>query len=190
MSARSALRGVARRALTLPGVRRAAKAVARRSPSAKTFGVRVLGLSAGQPKRRRTGKVRIDIRSGHMMLPGQGSRWPITVVVAVGCTAGDTERLAAAVERAQLTSGRFRPLFVVDSGELAPFRSRNYAVEVVMPRGTYARVNAQDSYGEYLYERVSQIVSTYGARSVVPVVPSAIEDMSGDVLRLVGTLDL
>ena len=42
----------------------------------------------------------------------------------------------------------------------------------VMPRDTYARVNAHDSYGEYLYERVSQIVATYGARSVVPIVPS------------------
>jgi len=189
MSLRNEVRRLGRRLLAVPQVRRAGVAVARRSPALKSLGRRALGVRAGTSTKKRAGKPRIDIRSGNMHLPGQGSRWPIVVVAALGLAPGDTERLAATVERAQLTSGRFRPLFLVDSGELAPFRSRNYAVETVMAQAMYARVNPQDSYAEYVYERTASIVSAYGARSVVPMSMETLDSMPGTVLRLMGALD-
>jgi len=191
MSVRSEVQRLGRRVLTVPSVRRVGLAVARRSPGLKGFTQRALGVRAGAWRTGgATGQARIDIRSGAMHLPGQGSHWPIVVVVCLGLAPGDTQVLAAAVERAQLTSGRFRPLFLVDSGELAAFRSRSYAVETVMPRSMYARVNPHDSYAEYVYERTRSIVAAYGARAVVPVSMEALGSMPTMVLRLIGALDL
>lgn len=126
-----------------------------------------------------------------MLLEHQGRDWPLVVVVALGLETGSTEIVADAVERAQLTSGRFRPIFLVDSGELGPFRQRSYAVETVMTRSTYARVNPQDSYGDYLADRTLSIVTSYGARSVVPVSVAALRaGFPSDELRLMGQLEV
>jgi hypothetical protein len=173
----------------MPTVRRWGKAAAERSPRVKSLGRRVLG--APDKKRRPSpAKPKIDIRGGHMMLDTQRGRWPIVVVVALGLQPGDTEAVADLVERAQLTSGRFRPLFLVDSGELGPFRARSYAVETVMRPDTYARVNPQDSYAAYVYERTESICAAYGVRAVVPLSREAV--LAGDVttVRLIGAFEL
>jgi hypothetical protein len=172
----------------MPTVRRWGKATAARSPQVAQLARRMLGTAGG-----RTGPgfvPRIDIRGGHMMLDTQRGRWPIVVVVALGLQPGDTEAVADLVERAQLTSGRFRPLFLVDSGELGPFRARSYAVETVMRPETYARVNPQDSYAAYVYERTESICAAYGVRAVVPLSREAV--LAGDVatVRLIGAFEL
>lgn len=190
MSAGRRVQRVARRALAFPAARRVVVAVGRRAPRVKDAAKVLLGVEAGG-SRHLHGKPRVDIRGGHMLLPHQGRRWPIVLVVALGLEPGDTEVVADAIERVQLTTGRFRPLFLVDSGQLGPFRSRSYAVETVMPRAMYARVNPQDSYGDYLADRTLSIVQTYGVRSVVPVSVAALRDgVRPDELRLLGQLEL
>ncbi|GEK17148.1 hypothetical protein CPE01_08810 [Cellulomonas persica] len=180
----------ARRVLAFPAARRVVVAVGRRAPRVKDAGKVLLGVEAGG-SRHLHGKPRVDIRGGHMLLPHQGRRWPIVLVVALGLEPGDTEVVADAIERVQLTTGRFRPLFLVDSGQLGPFRSRSYAVETVMPRAMYACVNPQDSYGDYLADRTQSIVHAYGVRSVVPVSVAALRDgVRPDELRLLGQLEL
>jgi hypothetical protein len=126
----------------------------------------------------------LDIHPGRFFAQDKGRQLPVVVVVATGMDVGDAERLAAAVERAQFLTGSFRPLFVVDSAEFAPFRTRGYAVERVMPVAAYAEVSPHDSYAEYLYGRVSSVARGYRAASVVPMPAQLIEDDL--MLRLIG----
>jgi len=192
MTVKGQVQKTARRLLAYPSIRRVAVGVGRRAPGLKELGRSVVGTQAGtSSKKRRFKRPAIDIRGGHMLLEHQGQYWPIVVFVALDLEPGDTELVADAVERAQLTSGQFKPLFLVDSGQLGPFRSRSYAVETVMPRAMYARVNPQDSYGDYLAERTSSIVTAYGARSVVPLsIASVRAGIAPDELRLVGQLGM
>lgn len=190
MGMRSGLQRAGRRLVAYPRVRAAAVAVGRRFPAAKQLGRRVLGIRAGS-ERFGSGGARIDIRGGLMTLAAQSRTWPIVVFAALDLSPGDTEVVADAVERAQLTSGRFKPLFLVDSGELAPFRVRNYAVETVMAERMYTLVNPQDSYPEYVYERTESIAAAYGVRAVVPLSIEALRAQPTTyLLRLVGALTI
>lgn len=178
------VRRAGRRFVSYPPVRRRAAAIAERFPAARSLGNAVLGAPPAGRKKLRT----MDIRPGLMFTEVQGRRLPIVVVVCTGTAPGDTERLADTVERAQLTTGTFRPLFVVDSGELAPFRRRSYAVEAVMPEAAYRALNPHDAYSEYLYTRVTDIATAYGTRSVVPLTPDVLDALPPHVLRLLGAI--
>lgn len=126
----------------------------------------------------------LDIRPGRFFAEQKGRTLPVVVFVATSIAAGDGEKLAAAVEQAQYLTGSFRPLFVIDAGQFGPFRARGFAVEYVMAREAYLRVNPADSYPEYLLARVSSIARAYRAASVVPLRPDALPDSVQ--LRLVG----
>lgn len=184
MSAIGRLRRAGRRFLAVPSVRRRAIGLADRIPALRHVGNAVLGPTES------TQKIRVlDIRPGRMFIgEKQGRRLPVVVVAALGLELGDAERLAERLERAQLTTGTFRPLVVIDTGELAPFRRRGYAVEAVMSRSSYERVNPHDAYTEYVYERVSELSAEYGARAVVPVNHATLEHMPDSVLRLIGAV--
>lgn len=184
MSARSRVRRVGHRVLAQPLVHRTALRVAARLPAIKGVGRALLGTPPAKKRRTKA----LDIRPGRMFTEVQGRRLPVVVLVALGHDVDGLELLADRVERAQLTTGSFRPLFVVDRGVFAPFRSRNYAVEVVMDEAAYREVNPHDAYGEYLFERVEAIASAYGARSVVPLGPEVLVAAPDHVLRLVGAV--
>ena len=184
MSALRKVRRVARRFLAVPRVRRRAAALADRLPALRDVANRALGAPPATTRRQV-----LDIRPGRMFWGDlQGRQLPILVVVAVGVAPGDGEQLAEEVEQAQLATGTFRPLIVTDSNQLAPFRLRGQAVEAVMAQSVYARINPQDAWSEYLFERVNSIVKAYGAQSVVPWTANGWQDTPRYVLRLLGAL--
>lgn len=131
----------------------------------------------------------MHFRPGRYFADDDARNLPIVVVVATGLQPGDAERLAREFERAQLLAGSFRPLFVIDTGEFAPFRSRGYVVERVMRRDELAAANPRDSYGEYLFSRLQSIAHDYGAASIVPLPAGDPGALSGPLTRLVGAID-
>lgn len=131
----------------------------------------------------------MSLRPGRYFADAEARTLPIVVIVATGLRPGDTELLAQEFERAQLLAGSFRPLFVIDTAEFGPIRSRGYVVERVMRPDELAAVNPRDSYGEYLFTRLSSIVHDYGAASVVPLPPGNPAALSGPLSRLVGAID-
>lgn len=134
------------------------------------------------------GRQPMRIRAGRHFTDSRARRLPIVVIVALGLADGAAEDLAQGVERTQLSTRSFRPLFVIDSTEFAPFRRRGYVVERVMPADELAAVNPGDDYDEYLYSRVSTIARMYRVASVVPVLPGSLDDLRGSLIRLVGTI--
>lgn len=159
---------------------------------------RVRALPADHPVRRaavranragrtaRTGP--LDITPGRYFVPGKGRTLPVVVVVATGLGPGDAERLADAVEHAQMTTAGFRPLFVVDVADFAVFRARGYAVEHVVPEERFALVNPHQAWSDYLFERVRSIAHAYGASAVVPLPPGRPDALPAPLMRLVGTV--
>jgi hypothetical protein len=130
----------------------------------------------------------LRIRPGRYFPPGVGRRLPIVVVVATGLRDGEAEELAREFEYAQMMTGSFRPLFVIDSGDFGPFRRRGYVVERVMSEKELAKTNPEDAYGEYLFSRLSTITSAYRAVSVVPFASGSLDILKGPLLRLIGTV--
>lgn len=128
------------------------------------------------------------IRAGRRFTDAKARRLPIVVFVAQGLGAGAAEDLAREVELAQLSTRSFRPLFVIDSADFAPFRHRGYVVERVMPAEELAAVNPEDDHGEYVYSRIAAIARGYRAASVVPVPAGSLDAMRGSLLRLVGAV--
>lgn len=183
MSVLPSIRRATRRMLAVPRIRRIALTVAARFPAVKRLGKAMLDDSPQAARRPAA-----DIRPGRFFPDGQGRKLPIVVLVATGLQAGDAERLVHEVEIAQMTTGTFRPLFVVDTSELRPFRDRGYAVEHVMTQEGYAAVNPHDSYVEYLFSRTTAICRAYGAHAVVPLPPGDPTALSRPVLRLIGAL--
>lgn len=134
------------------------------------------------------GRQPMRIRAGRHFTDRRARRLPIVVIVAAGLSDGAAEDLAREVERTQLSTRSFRPLFVIDSADFAPFRRRGYVVERVMPAGELAAVNPGDDYDEYLYSRVSAIARLYQVASVVPVPSGSLDNLRGSLIRLVGTI--
>jgi hypothetical protein len=134
------------------------------------------------------GRQPMRIRAGRHFIDSRARRLPIIVIVASGLGDGAAEDLAQEVERTQLSTRSFRPLFVVDSADFAPFRRRGYVVERVMPVDELAAVNPGDDYDEYLYSRVSAIARLYHVASVVPVPSGSLDNLRGSLIRLVGTI--
>lgn len=128
----------------------------------------------------------VDIQPGRFYEPGRGRTLPIVIFVSTGMAEGDSEELARKVELAQVMTGSFRPLFVVDSSELRPFRTRQHAVEHIMPREEFEALNRHDSWTEYLHERTASIARAYRATSVVPLPRGGVGQVSDEMLRLVG----
>lgn len=128
----------------------------------------------------------LGFRAGRYFGDRGGRSLPIVVVVSTGLQDADAERLARTVEYAQVVTGSFRPLFVIDRGEFGPFRARGYIVERVMRPDELAAVNPADSYPEYLFDRVTAIAREYGAKSVVPLPAGALAETDAVLLRLIG----
>ncbi|NED94085.1 hypothetical protein G1H11_02045 [Phytoactinopolyspora alkaliphila] len=166
------------------GALRAKAATALRgSPLARRVAYAVVGLdregTQGTPMGFRPGRYFTDVEARHL---------PVVVIVVIGFEGDATERLAREIESAQMLTGSFRPLFVIDTPHFGPFRSRGFAVERVMRAEELAAANPLDSYGDYLFDRVRSIARDYGASSVVPVPAEAADSMRGLTARLVGAM--
>lgn len=134
------------------------------------------------------GRQPMRIRAGRHLTSSRARRLAIVVIVASGLGDGAAEDLAQDVERTQLSTRSFRPLFVIDSADFAPFRRRGYVVERVMPAEELAAVNPGDDYDEYLYSRVSAVARIYRAAAVVPIPAGGLDDWRGPLVRLIGAI--
>lgn len=180
---RHALRLAARRLLAVPLVLRLSSAAVRRAPVLRRLVPVLLGAPDSTPRYRLS-----RVPPGRFFPPGKGETLPIVAFVAMEMKPGDAERLARAIESAQMTTAGFRPIIVADTDELRPFRVRSYVVEPVMPVAKYAALQSHDSHSEYLHERVAAIVRGYGVDAVVPLPPGFSPPVPPHLLRLVGTL--
>ncbi len=169
-------------------LRKIAIAVLGRSPRAMAVARALVPRRGARRVGRRGGSsgVRLNIRAGRYVDDSARQELPIVVIVATGDRAADAERLAASVERAQVLTGSFRPLFVIDHGWFTPFRTRGYAVEHVMSESAFAAVRPHDLYSDYVFRRVASVTRSYGARSVVPVADDGVLDPES--LRLIGAV--
>lgn len=155
-----ALRAV-RRVRRLPGAERIAGAVAQRlrgnELARKAFG-RVFGLGTGTG-----GPVFLD---GGELLGGEGIEdVPVALVVTIG--ADDLPAVVEAVAQEQVLTAGFRPVFVIDSDDLAAPRRLGYPVEHVVPRQEW--VGDELSWREYLGRRLGELRKFYRAAVVVEV---------------------
>lgn len=174
-------------AARLPGYRTVRRTVGqslRRSPMAVRVAHAVAGISPAEIEARRP----MRFRPGRYFDDADARDLPIVVFVATGVSGEEADLLGRQVEHAQMMTGSFRPLFVVDQADFAPFRSRGYVVERVMDAEELARANPFDSHAEYVFGRVRSIARDYGAISVVPVPAGAVAAMDGVALRLVGAV--
>jgi hypothetical protein len=130
------------------------------------------------------GRPPMDIRPGRHLAGGAARNLPTIVIVAQGLGDGDAEKLAGDIEQIQISTRSFRPLFVIDNADFAPFRQRGYVVERVMPADELAAVNPGDDHGEYVRSRIAAITRIYRAASVVPLPTGGQSDMHDPLVRL------
>lgn len=123
------------------------------------------------------------IRAGDHFLGKSARKLPIVVVFAQDLDEGDAERLASEVESAQISARSFRPLFVIDTAEFAPFRQRGYVVERVMPKGELAAANPHDDHELYIKSRLEMIVHRYGTSLTVAVGRDELDQARGTLAR-------
>jgi hypothetical protein len=150
--------------------------------------VRVAKRLAGPERTASAAVPAMGFRPGRYFADDGARRLPVVVIVATGMGEGDAETLAREFEHAQMMTGSFRPLFVIDNADFTPFRSRGFVVERVMRADELRVANPHDSHGEYLFSRLRSITRDYGAVSVVPIPPGAADSLKGTMARLVGAL--
>lgn len=121
----------------------------------------------------------LRIRAGHHFTDEKARGLPIVVIVAQGLGEGAAEDLAREVGAVQVSTRSFRPLFVIDGADFAPFRQRGYVVERIMRPEGLAAVNPADDYGEYLDTRIAAIARGYRAAAVVHAAPDRLQDLRG-----------
>jgi hypothetical protein len=126
----------------------------------------------------------MGIRPGRHLTAAEARELPIIIIVAEGLGDGGAEKLAGEIEKIQLSTRSFRPLFVIDNADFAPFRQRGYVVERVMPAAELDAVNPGDDHGEYVRSRVAAISRSYRAASVVPIPATGPDDVRDPLMRL------
>lgn len=117
----------------------------------------------------------LKIRAGRYFTDKKARRLPIVILVATGLREEDAEALAREIERAQLMTASFRPVFVIDSADFTPFRRRGYVVERVMPADEFRSIAPTHAYLEYLTTRLETVLREYRAISIIPIVQRAAE---------------
>lgn len=130
----------------------------------------------------------MGIRPGKHLTAAEARELPIVVIVAEGLGKGGAEQLAGQIEQIQLSTRSFRPLFVIDNADLAPFRQRGYVVERIMPPAELAAVNPGDDHVEYVRSRLAAISRSYGAAAVVPIPATGADDVRDPLVRLAGVI--
>jgi hypothetical protein len=83
-----------------------------------------------------------------------------------GMTPGNVEEAVEAIEKRQVRSRDFTPVFVTDSSDLAPFRDRGYVVEYVPPLFT-SNGKENRAQRQYLRARLELIEAKWGLGNLV-----------------------
>ncbi|WP_129662637.1 hypothetical protein [Phytoactinopolyspora endophytica] len=165
--------------------RRVAGRLLRRSPVAMRVARRLAGTGKAGSS---AGGTSMGFRPGRYFVQDGARKLPVVVIVATGLGEGEAEGLAREFEYAQMMTGSFRPLFVIDSADFAPFRGRGYVVERVMRAEELSAASPGDSHSEYIFSRLRSIASDYGASSIVPLPEGTAGALRGPTARLVGAL--
>jgi hypothetical protein len=81
-------------------------------------------------------------------------------------TPGNVEEAVEAIEKRQVRSRDFTPVFVTDSPDLAPFRDRGYVVEYIPPSIT-SDGKENRAQRQYLRARFELIEAKWGLGNLV-----------------------
>jgi len=86
-----------------------------------------------------------------------------------GANDHDAERAVELVERRQIRSRDFAPVFVTDLADLEPFRRRGYVVEF-LPKTVTRAAGGSPDVERYLKRRLELIKAKWGLRDLVDLV--------------------
>ncbi len=92
---------------------------------------------------------------------------PVVLLLALGLGHDELETWADLVARAQARGHRFRPLWVLDSGDLPVVLTRGWACDHVVTAQQHAGLGAPQGYAEHLALRLD----VWRSRTGAPVVP-------------------
>ena len=109
------------------------------------------------------------VPAGIQSTPGLSpNKMPVILVLAHEIDENELDSLVGKIVDAQ-GKGRFRPIFLIGSTNLKPFRTHNYLAEYAMPESSWVSTERTISYEFYLQKRIGTLLDSYAPDKVVKI---------------------
>lgn len=107
----------------------------------------------------------LPVSAGRHVDDAVGRTFPLVLVAVSGASRAQLEDVAERVAGLQRDGVRIRPVFVIDSGELAVFRPHGFVVDHLVDPETFAAQSPAGDYTAYRDGRLDALSRAYGART-------------------------
>lgn len=125
---------------------------------------RFVALTGAEGNGARDGSGALPVSAGRHVDGSAGRTFPLVLVVITGATREQLEDLVERVATDQRKGVRVRPVFVIDTGDLAVFRPHGYVVDHVLDRETLHALSPGEDHDAYVARRAEALEGLYGAR--------------------------
>jgi hypothetical protein len=136
---------------------------------------RFVALTGAEGNGARDSAGALPVSAGRHTDDAASRTFPLVLVVLTGATREQLEDVVARVATIQREGARVRPVFVIDTGDLAVFRPHGYVVDHVLDRATLHALSPGEDHATYVAGRVDALERLYGSQRTVRA------DLTGDV---------
>ena len=105
----------------------------------------------------------LPVSAGRHVDDATGRTFPLVLVAISGASHAQLEHVAERVAGLQRDGVRIRPVFVIDTGELAVFRPHGFVVDHIVDPETFSAMNPAGDYLAYRDGRLDALGRAYGA---------------------------
>ena len=109
------------------------------------------------------------IPAGTRSTPGiSPNKMPVILLLADELDEDELNDLISKIADARSES-RFRPIFLISSTNLKPFRTHNYLAEYAMPESSWVKADNHLTYDAYTQKRIATLLKAYAPDKVVKI---------------------
>jgi len=149
---------------------------------------RFVALTGAEGNGARDASGALPVSAGRHVDSTDGRTFPLVLIVVTGAGGAQLDDVAERVATAQREGTRIRPVFVVDSGDLAAFRPHGFVVDHVLDRETLCALSPDEDHQAYVALRVAALERLYGAQRTLRVDLAGVGDDAAQLTSLVAQL--
>lgn len=131
---------------------------------------RFVALTSAELNGARDSAGALPVSAGFHVAEAEGRTFPLALVVISGATREQLKDVAEQVATLQHEGERLRPVFVIDTGDLAVFRPHGFVVDHVLDRETLRSLSPADDHVTYVARRAETLQRLYGAQRTLSAV--------------------
>lgn len=149
---------------------------------------RFVALTSAERNGARDSAGALPVSAGRHVDDVEGRTFPLALVIITGASREQLDDVTEQVATLQREGARVRPVFVIDTGDLAVFRPHGFVVDHVLDRETLRALSPDEDHTDYLVRRAGALGRLYGAQRTLRADVTGVLDGAAILTTLVGQI--